>query len=258
MKQKTIAEIKQLLEQSHIDQTIIQELKSDQRVGVQKLVQSYEKKQFKHEQLCKQFEDMCVYEKASFDRGCQYVAGVDEAGRGPLAGPVVAAAVILPKDFRLIGLNDSKQLKAATRREFYDTIKQEAISYGIAAVDNDTIDKINIYEATKLAMTRAIEQLDPEPDHILIDAVPLNNLTASSESLIKGDCKSVSIAAASILAKVTRDQMMSNIHKEYPDYQFAANQGYGTKHHLNTLHSKGVTPYHRKSFAPVDAIYAGK
>ncbi|MUV39981.1 Ribonuclease H [Lentibacillus sp. JNUCC-1] len=167
---------------------------------------------------------------------------------------MVAAAVILPKDFRLIGLNDSKQLSASKREAFYQSIIQNATSYGISAVSNEKIDQINIYEATKLAMTQAIAKLDPQPDCVLLDAVALDNLPCPSEALVKGDCKSVSIAAASILAKVTRDRIMQQLHTEYPDYQFEQNMGYGTKHHLDALREKGSSPYHRKTFSPVNHI----
>ncbi|SFB20590.1 RNase HII [Lentibacillus halodurans] len=171
--------------------------------------------------------------------------------RGPLAGPVVAAAVILPREFKLLGLNDSKQLNEETRNEYFTIIKNEAVSYGISMIDNQKIDQVNIYEATKLAMYNAIWQLNPAPDHILIDAVSLDQLSCTSESITKGDQESISIAAASILAKVTRDNLMKEIHKDYPAYGFASNMGYGTKQHLDTLTEQGVSPYHRKSFSPV-------
>lgn len=235
----------------HVDEQLIQALKTDKRKGVQLLLQRYEVKKQKHQELAAEFERKRYFEKKNYAEGKQYIAGVDEVGRGPLAGPVVAAAVILPKDFRLLGLDDSKKLSEAKRNSFYTIIKDEAISYGVAAVSSKTIDAINIYEATKLAMRKAIEQLNPAPDHILIDAVRLEGLSCSSESMPKGDQKSVSIAAASILAKVTRDKFMKEIHNEYPAYYFASNMGYGTKQHLDALAAHGITPYHRTSFAPV-------
>ncbi|GAB3067446.1 ribonuclease HII [Virgibacillus ainsalahensis] len=247
----SIAELKELLENDHADDELISRLQMDERKGVHQLIKTYEKKKIKKEALEKKYLEMCRYEKRSIANGCEFIVGVDEAGRGPLAGPVVAAAVILPHEFKLIGLNDSKQLNEATRNEFYTIIKEQAISYGISVISNHIIDEINIYEATKQAMREAINQLNPEPDHVLIDAVELNGLPYSTEAIIKGDSKSVSIAAASVLAKVTRDNMMKEIHKKYPAYDFSSNMGYGTKHHMKSLVEHGTTPYHRKSFAPV-------
>ncbi len=194
---------------------------------------------------------MCTYERRYRSMGKRLIAGIDEAGRGPLAGPVVAAAVILPDNFKLLGLNDSKQLNKSKREEYYQIIVEQAISYGISIVENDVIDDINIYEATKLAMKQALNKLEPKADYVLIDAVELNNLPCSSESIVKGDAKSVSIAAASILAKVTRDSVMRTIHEQYPMYDFQSNMGYGTKVHMEKLKKFGASPYHRKTFAPV-------
>ncbi|MBP2077638.1 ribonuclease HII [Oceanobacillus polygoni] len=251
MEKQSIATIKQRIKNNELTDEMMLELKMDERKGVQQLLISYEKQKAKEKQLADQFVEMSCYEQVAYSRGCQYIAGVDEAGRGPLAGPVVAAAVILPADFKLYGLNDSKQLNQATRDRFFTKIKEQAISYGIAIIDNRTIDEMNIFEATKLAMRQAINQLQPSPDYVLIDAVELKGLPYSSESLIKGDAKSISIAAASVLAKVTRDNLMKEMHEEYPDYDFISNMGYGTKHHLEKLREIGTTPYHRRSFAPV-------
>lgn len=250
-KDYSIAEIKQLIDDGEADDILIGKLRTDERKGVQKLISRYEKEKLKVEELKQNFARMMLYENRGYQNGCQYIAGMDEAGRGPLAGPVVAAAVILPKGFTLLGLNDSKQLNEATRNEFYEIIKEQAVSYGISVVENGKIDEINILEATKLAMTEAVGQLTPAPDHVLIDAVSLDTLPCTSEAIIKGDQQSVSIAAASILAKVTRDNVMKQIHKNFPDYDFASNMGYGTKHHMDMLMERGISPYHRKSFAPV-------
>lgn len=251
MKKQSITVLKQLFEADKLDETYINELRTDERKGVQQLIERYERKKLSAKALEENFRRMCRYEQRSYAEGCHYIAGMDEAGRGPLAGPIVAAAVILPRDFKLLGLNDSKQLNASTREEYFTLIKNEAVSYGISIIDNQKIDQINIYEATKLAMHDAINQLEPVPDHALVDAVSLNQLPCTSEPIIKGDQKSISIAAASVLAKVTRDNLMKALHKEYPAYGFASNMGYGTKQHLDVLTEKGISPYHRKSFAPV-------
>jgi len=240
-----------LMEKEKLQEGEISVLKEDKRKGVQLLIQSYEKKKWKEQELEKKFLEMCHYEKLASGKGCQFIAGVDEAGRGPLAGPIVAAAVILPADFHLLGLNDSKQLSEKSRNEFFSIIKEKAVSYGISVVSSQRIDELNIYQSTKLAMRDSISQLDRVPHHVLIDAVKLTHLPCTSESIIKGDEKSISIAAASILAKVTRDQIMQKIHNEYPVYDFKTNMGYGTKHHLQSISDHGISPYHRKSFAPI-------
>ena len=251
MEKKSIAVLKQLFAADQLDEKLLSQLKLDERKGVQQLIKSYEKRKIKEQQLEQQYRDMSRFEERCFVNGCEYVAGIDEAGRGPLAGPVVAAAVILPRDFILLGLNDSKQLSETVRNQYYTIIKNGAVSYGISVVNNQKIDQINIYEATKTAMYDAIDQLNPKPHHILIDAVNLPGLPCSSQAITKGDTKSVSIAAASILAKVTRDNLMKEIHKEYPYYDFASNMGYGTKDHMKGLQDFGPSPYHRKSFTPV-------
>ena len=174
-------------------------------------------------------------------------------GRGPLAGPVVAAAVILPKACKIPGLNDSKKIPKYKHKEIYEAVLQNAIAIGIGIKDNHVIDQVNIYEATKLAMMEAIGRLDPQPQHLLIDAMKLD-LPISQTSIIKGDANSLSIAAASIVAKVTRDQMMEEFDREYPGYDFAQNAGYGTAKHLAGLDKLGVTPIHRRSFEPVKSI----
>ena len=186
----------------------------------------------------------------------KFIAGVDEVGRGPLAGPVVAAAVVLPADFDVLGVDDSKKVSEKKRELLFDEIKEKSICYGIAEKDNHVIDKVNILEATKLAMTEAIEKADAmlkeklgeEIDFVLFDAMKIDAVEKPQTSLIKGDAKSVSIAAASILAKVTRDRQMVDYHKEYPYYGFDSNKGYGTKAHYAGLEEHGVTPIHRDSF----------
>lgn len=259
MRDRSIVEIKQYLHEEEVDEKILKELAQDPRKGVQQAVQVYLKKQAKDRILQEQFLTMKKYELYYQSQGKRYIAGVDEVGRGPLAGPVVAAAVILPESFSLLGLTDSKKLSAKQRAIFDQEIKKQAVAIGIGLVDSEDIDQINIYQASILAMERAINELDVRPDHLLIDAVPLQKISCSSEVIIKGDQKSLSIAAASVVAKVYRDQVMAEYHQKYPYYQFDQNQGYGTAGHLQGIKEYGVTPIHRKTFAPIkDYLEGGK
>ncbi|MDO4394561.1 MAG: ribonuclease HII [Mycoplasmatota bacterium] len=194
--------------------------------------------------------DNYKYERELNIKGINLIAGVDEVGRGPLIGPVVASAVILPKDFHLEGLTDSKKLSEKKRELFYQIIKEQAISIGIGIISEKRIDEINIYEATKEAMITAISNLNPQPEHILIDAMPLN-ISIPTTSIIKGDYLSISISAASVIAKVTRDHMLYEMDKEYPMYDLKNNKGYGTKKHLEAIKKYGITKYHRLSYKPV-------
>lgn len=178
------------------------------------------------------------------------IAGVDEVGRGPLAGPVVAAAVILPADFELLGVNDSKQLSDKKRRELAPKIMAQAVAVGFGIVEAPEIDQINIYEASRVAMKQAVNQLKPPADYLLVDAMVVD-VNLPQEKLIKGDAKSASIGAASIVAKVKRDEMMAAYDAEYPGYDFASNAGYGTAAHLAGMAKHGITPIHRQTFAPV-------
>ena len=197
---------------------------------------------------------MYELEHKAWEDGFDMVAGVDEAGRGPLAGPVAVAAVILPHDLYLPKLNDSKKLSAGVREELYAEIQEKALSVGVALIDAQTIDRVNIYQATINGMYEAVFSLQPEPDKVLIDAVPLDNLPMPSQSIIKGDARSASIAAASILAKVTRDRLMDAYDKEYPEYGFARHKGYGTAEHLAALEKYGPCPIHRVSFEPIRSM----
>lgn len=205
--------------------------------------------------------DNYKYELELIDKGITLIAGVDEVGRGPLIGPVVAAAVILPLNYKLEGLTDSKKLSEKKREQFYEIIKRDAISIGIGIIDEKRIDEINIYEATKEAMYMAINNLNPKPEHILIDAMPLN-LDIPTTSIIKGDLLSLTISAASVIAKVTRDHMLYELDKEYPMYDLKNNKGYGTKKHLEGIRKYGITKYHRLSYKPVyenkEHIYTGE
>ena len=194
--------------------------------------------------------DPFKYEKELRKNGIKLIAGVDEVGRGPLVGPVVTACVILPENINLERLTDSKKLSEKKRNFFYDEIKRQAISIGIGIVSNEEIDKINIYEATKVAMKQAISNCDVKPEHVLIDAMKLD-LDIPSTSIIKGDLLSISISAASVIAKVTRDRMMYELDKKYPMYDFKSNKGYPTKEHLEAIKKYGIIPEHRKSYGPV-------
>lgn len=194
--------------------------------------------------------DLLEYEKKLYNTGLKFIAGVDEVGRGPLIGPVVAAAVILPRNYKLEGLNDSKKLSEKKRDEFYKIINKDAIAIGIGIIDEKIIDKVNIYEATKLAMKDAINSLKIKPEHILIDAMPLD-LDIPTTSIIKGDSKSLSIAAASVIAKVTRDRMMYELDELYPMYGFGSHKGYPTKRHIEAINKYGLIEGYRKTYAPI-------
>ena len=198
----------------------------------------------------KEMIDNYKYEKELKEKGITLIAGVDEVGRGPLIGPVVAAAVILPANFKLEGLTDSKKLSEKKREQFYEIIKKEAIAIGVGKISEKRIDEINIYEATKEAMKEAINNLSVKPEHILIDAMPLE-LDIPTTSIIKGDLLSVSISAASVIAKVERDHMLYDIDSEFPMYDLKNNKGYGTKKHLEAIKEYGITKYHRLSYKPV-------
>lgn len=197
-------------------------------------------------------EDLHKYEYELNEQGINIIAGVDEVGRGPLIGSVVAACVVLPKDYELEGLTDSKKLSEKKRDKFYDIIMKDALSVGIGIVDEKEIDELNIYQATKKAMSIAVSNANKniKIEHILIDAMPLD-LEIPTTSIIKGDSKSITIAAASVIAKVTRDKMMYDLDKIYPMYDLANNKGYGTKKHLQAIEQYGITKYHRLSYAPV-------
>ena len=250
----TIKEIKERLAMiDELDHPLFEELILDGRAGVQAAISKRKRELQKQVDEDLRLEKMLAYEKELYAQGIDLIAGVDEVGRGPLAGPVVAAAVILPKACKIPGLNDSKKIPKSKHKEIYEAVFQNAIAIGIGIKDNHVIDQVNIYEATKLAMMEAIGQLDPRPQHLLIDAMKLD-LPISQTSIIKGDANSLSIAAASIVAKVTRDQMMEEFDREYPGYDFAQNAGYGTAKHLAGLDKLGVTPIHRRSFEPVKSM----
>ena len=250
----TIKEVKERLAMiDELDHPLFEELILDGRAGVKAAISKRKRELQKQVDEDLRLEKMLAYEKELYTQGIQLIAGVDEVGRGPLAGPVVAAAVILPENCKIPGLNDSKKIPKSKHKEIYEAVLQNAIAIGIGVKDNQVIDQVNIYEATKLAMMEAIGQLEPQPQHLLIDAMKLD-LPIPQTSIIKGDANSLSIAAASIVAKVTRDQMMEEFDREYPGYDFAQNAGYGTAKHLAGLEQLGVTPIHRRSFEPVKTM----
>lgn len=250
----TIKEVKERLAMiDELDHPLFEELILDGRAGVQAAISKRKRELQKQVDEDLRLEKMLAYEKELYTQGIQLIAGVDEVGRGPLAGPVVAAAVILPEDCKISGLNDSKKIPKSKHKEIYEAVLQNAVAIGIGIKDNQVIDQVNIYEATKLAMMEAIGQLEPQPQHLLIDAMKLD-LPIPQTSIIKGDANSLSIAAASIVAKVTRDQMMEEFDREYPGYDFAQNAGYGTVKHLAGLDKLGVTPIHRRSFEPIKSM----
>jgi ribonuclease HII len=250
MNKMPIAKIQQLLFSEEADETLIASLEKDERAGVRRLLEKWQKQQQKEQELLEKFKEMTRFEQKLRSQGYKSIAGIDEVGRGPLAGPVVAAAVILPEDFYLPGVDDSKKLNEQKREELFEKIQQEAEAIGIGVIEATEIDEINILEASKKAMLQAIVEIQSAPDYLLVDAVRLDT-PYPSESLIKGDARSISIAAASIVAKVTRDRMMKKLDGVYPQYGFASNMGYGTAAHLDALKKYGATPIHRMSFAPV-------
>lgn len=225
---------------------LFEKYKEDTRSGVRKLLEQLHKKEEAYQKELLRTEKMKEFEHKYEDLG--YVCGIDEVGRGPLAGPVVACAVILPKDNQILYLNDSKKLSASKREELYDVIMREAVSVGIGMRSPERIDEINILQATYEAMREAVSKLDVMPQVLLNDAVTIPQITIPQVPIIKGDAKSVSIAAASIVAKVTRDRLMEEYDKVFPEYGFASNKGYGAAVHIEALKKYGPTPIHRKTF----------
>lgn len=244
----SIKEIKEIL-QGEVDSETLALLQKDERKGVQKLLESYNKRLAKFAKAKAAFMNRFQYEQKAWAAG-SIVAGVDEVGRGPLAGPVVTAAVVLDDSFDLVEVNDSKKLSPKKRLELYPRILDKAVAVGIGVGSPELIDKINIYEADRVAMAQAVNNLALRPDLLLVDAmnVPVD---IKQIELIKGDSKSNSIAAASIVAKVFRDELMNDYAKVYPQYDFEHNAGYGTAKHLAALKEFGATPIHRRSFSPV-------
>ncbi|MCT4598736.1 MAG: ribonuclease HII [Vallitalea sp.] len=248
MTNMTISDIKNKLDDipvRYLDDELVK-LKADERLGVKKLIDKYRKKIESYEKELDRISNMRQYENKYSDKN--YICGIDEVGRGPLSGPVVSAAVILPKDANILYVNDSKKLTEAKREELYDIIMEKAIAVSIGVINVDVIDEINILNATYESMISAINKLEVKPDVILVDAVTIPKINIPQEPIIKGDTKSISIAAASIIAKVYRDRMMKEYDKIFPEYKFAKNKGYGTKEHIEALKKYGSCAIHRKSF----------
>ncbi|MGM0471648.1 MAG: ribonuclease HII [Bacillota bacterium] len=250
----TIKEIKAELEDlelASISKELLAELAADNRKGVQRLAQRWQRKKEKAARLRQQFREMKEFERQIVPADYEVIGGVDEAGRGPLAGPVVAAVVILPEDIFLPGLNDSKQLSATQREEFFACLQKEAVDLGVGIVDAKRIDQINIRNATYQAMREAVDNLEQPPEFLIVDGERIPQLELAQEKVVDGDARSISIAAASIIAKVTRDRMLDEYAQEYPEYGFINHKGYGTAEHLSALEEHGPSPLHRYSFSKV-------
>lgn len=248
-----ITEIKELLAGAPTAEQLAT-LAADERKGVQKLLAAYNKRLEKAATEKERFTAMLKLERELYDEGCELIAGVDEAGRGPLAGPLVIAAVILPKDVFISGLNDSKQLSAAKRDMLYNEVMAKAIDIEVNIVSVSNIDELNIYSATQQGMAQVLENLHCRPQAALIDAMPVKVPGMKIESVVHGDALSASIAAASIIAKVTRDRIMERLDLVYPAYGFAHNKGYGSGAHMQAVSELGATSWHRRSFEPVKSM----
>ena len=248
-----ISEVKELLLGNPSSEQI-KMLQADERSGVQKLLTAYYKRLEKEAQEKERFTKMLAYESEYYAQGVQYVAGVDEAGRGPLAGPLVIAAVILPRNAFIAGLNDSKQLSAAKRDKLYDEILAKAVAIEVNIVSVSNIDKYNIYAATQCGMAQVLEHLPVQPQVALIDAMPVTAKNMECVPIVHGDALSASIAAASIIAKVTRDRIMERLDTLFPAYGFAHNKGYGSGAHMQAIAEFGATKWHRRSYEPVKSM----
>jgi ribonuclease HII len=249
-KSLTLKQIEGIVDQMSLDDALkkLYGFKEEYGSKVDKLILKYEKRKLNIEKERERFEKMCCYEKEAYANGAKYIAGIDEAGRGPLAGPVVAAAVVLPEGVFISGLNDSKKLSEKQREELYSIITEKAIAYDVGIVDENVIDELNILNATKMAMEIAVDGLKVKPDILFIDAVKLDNMQIKQKSIIKGDALSISIAAASIIAKVTRDRLIDKMDAIYPNYGFKKHKGYGTKEHIEAIKKYGICPIHIISF----------
>lgn len=246
-KTKSIAEIKQEIETAgDLLEEVLVQYETDSRKGVQNLVQKARKQQERLIQERERLQQMCVYEKKY--QSYQAICGIDEAGRGPLAGPVVAGAVILPENCEILYLNDSKKLSEIKREQLYEEIQEKALAWAVGIISPERIDEINILQATYEAMRQAVSQLTITPDLLLVDAVHIPEVSQKQVGIIKGDAKSVSIAAASIMAKVTRDHLMLQMDALYPEYGFASHKGYGSQAHIAAIRQYGPCPIHRQTF----------
>ena len=252
----TISEIRDILKQGTVEKTVLEEIMADERKSVRQLVDAYIRRL--NRELAERFrvEDMYEPESSFYKKGLEYVAGIDEVGRGPLAGPVTVAAVILKPHFFIAGLNDSKKVAPRQREEIAKKIHETAVDISIVSLSPEEIDMRNIYAATMEAMYRAVQNLKIQPQAVIVDAMPLH-FPVPSLSLVHGDAKSASVAAASIVAKVHRDHLMDEYDKVYPGYGFSQNKGYGTAEHIDAIRTLGITPIHRKSFEPVKSMVNG-
>lgn len=250
MKNKSVKDIKEIVDNIDVDKYLeyIDILRNDERKSVQNLALKLAKRLDTIRKEDERLELINIFENEGYERGYTYIGGIDEAGRGPLAGPVVAAVVVFKPNTKIEGINDSKKLSEAKRDELFTIIKNEALDYGIGIVNNEEIDEFNILNATYMAMKKALNCLKNVPDYLLIDATTIPGVNIAQKPIIKGDSKSISIAAASILAKVTRDSLMYQYDTIYPEYGFKSHKGYGTKEHYEGIENNGITPIHRKSF----------
>ncbi len=243
-------DIKKMFQETSIDNLdfLFDKFEEDERASVKKIVEQYKNKKQKYLDELNRLDEITKYEKELYDLGYENICGIDEVGRGPLAGPVVSACVIMPKGIKIPYVNDSKKLSAKKREELFEEISKKATAISIGIVTAEEIDEINILNATKKSMVDAIDKLEVRPDYLLIDAVRLNGVNINQTNIIKGDEKSHSIACASIIAKVTRDNMMKQYGELYPYYDFASNKGYGSKNHMEAIKHFGICPIHRKTF----------
>ncbi|CEN79939.1 ribonuclease HII [Paraclostridium sordellii] len=250
MKEKSVKEINSIIENISTDEYLkyIDILKDDERKSVKNIAVKLAKKLDKMRAENERLEMINIFENEGYEKGFTYIGGIDEAGRGPLAGPVVAAVVVFKPRTKIEGINDSKKLSETKRDELFEIIKEEALDYGIGIVQKDEIDEYNILNATYMAMKKAVNCLKQKPDYLLVDAAHIPDVDIEQKSIIKGDSKSISIAAASILAKVTRDSIMYEYDKMYPEYGFASHKGYGTDQHYKAIREHGITSIHRRSF----------
>ena len=248
-----INEIKAILAENPTEAQL-EEFKADARAGVQKLVQSYYKRLEKEAEEQQRFYKMMEFERKFTAEGAEYICGVDEAGRGPLAGPLVIASVILPKDVFISGLNDSKQLSAVKRDKLYDEVVAKALAISVNIVSISNIDTKNIYRATQEGMAEVISHLSIKPQVALVDAMPVHVEGVKSVAIVHGDALSASIAVASIIAKVTRDRIMEDLDKLYPVYGFAGHKGYGSALHMQAIREHGASIWHRRSYEPIKSM----
>lgn len=250
----TVSEIREILAAGHADEALLKEWLEDPRRGVQSMAAAYLRRMERESKERFRVEAMYEFENRLYQKGFRYIAGIDEVGRGPLAGPVTVAAVILKPHWFAAGLNDSKKVTPRRREELAAAIHAEAEAVSIVSLPAEDIDTYNIYEATMLAMYQAVRELPVQPEAVLVDAMPLH-FPFPVCSLVHGDARSASVAAASIVAKVHRDHLMEAYDQEYPGYGFAQNKGYGTAEHMAALRELGMTPLHRKSFEPVKSMW---